>query len=670
MESIFKLRSDYVPSGDQPQAIASLVEGLNCGKKDQVLLGVTGSGKTFTMANVIAQVNRPALVIAHNKTLAAQLCAEFREFFPENAVEYFISYYDYYQPEAYIPSRDAYIEKEADINEEIDRLRHSATRSLLTRRDVIIVASVSCIYGLGAPEDYMKGVIQLRVGDVFKRRDLLLALDQIQYERNDLELLRGRYRVKGDVIDIFPSWEEHVVRLDFFGEELERVMILHPVTGEVLDEKPHIDIFPATHYVVNQRLDSALEAIKQELDDRVAFFKSQDKIVEAHRIEQRTKYDMEMMAEVGYCKGIENYSRVIAGRRPGEPSGVLLDFFPDDFITIIDESHVTVPQIGGMYKGDRARKLNLIDFGFRLPSAEDNRPLKFHEFEEKVKQAVYVSATPGNYELEKVYDPSIRHDNNWDKHDIVEQIIRPTGLVDPIIEIKPTTGQIDVLMSEIKKRVDKKERVLVTTLTKQMSEDLNDYLEQHHFKVCYLHSDIKALDRIDILHKLRKGTYDVLVGVNLLREGLDLPEVSLVAIMDADKEGFLRNERSLIQTMGRAARNINGTVLLFADKMTDSMTRAIRETERRRKIQLAYNETHGITPTSVTKKLTDIRDEDRKRVEESEKILRKETKVEPSELPAVIKKLEQDMKEAAKNLEFELAAVIRDQIHHLQNMKD
>lgn len=646
----FKLISPYSPSGDQPRAIEALVHGLEANKKHQTLLGVTGSGKTYTMANIIATLNKPALVIAHNKTLAAQLCAEFKAFFPENAVEYFVSYYDYYQPEAYIPSRDAYIEKEADINSEIERLRHSATRSLFIRNDVIIVASVSCIYGLGMPETYLNSVIHLSIGEEYNRTSLLYELDKIQYERNDIDLKQGRYRIKGETIDLFPSWEENILRLSFFGDELESIHMIHPVTGQPLTELSTFSIFPATHYVIDTHDDHIFSAIKSELHERVAELKKENKELEAHRLTQRTNYDLEMMKEVGYCKGIENYSRHLAGRKAGETGGVLLDFFPKDFITFIDESHVTLPQIRGMYKGDQSRKQALVDHGFRLPSAKDNRPLTFEEFEQKVDRCIYVSATPGDYELE--HDPTP-----------IEQIVRPTGLVDPHVEILPTQYQIDHLITEVQSRIAKKERVLVTALTKQFSEDLCQFLQEKHIKVRYLHSDIKALDRLDILHDLRLGKFDVLIGVNLLREGLDIPEVSLVAILDADKEGFLRNERSLIQTMGRAARHINGKVLLYADKVTGSMEAAIRETNRRRHIQMAYNKQHGITPLSISKTITDIRSESRKELIETEKKIKK---LSATELPSLLEKLEADMNKAAKALEFELAAVIRDQIEELK----
>ena len=648
----FKLHSNFKPSGDQPNAIESITEKLNNHINHQILLGVTGSGKTYTMANVIAKLNRPTLVLAHNKTLAAQLCSEFKEFFPENAVEYFVSYYDYYQPEAYIAARDVYIEKEADINQEIERLRHSATRSLMLRRDVIIVASVSCIYGLGIPEDYIKGVINISIGKNYPRNKLLLNLQASQYERNDIELKQGRYRIKGDTLTLFPSWEENHIKCEFFGDECEAITVCHPVTGNKIEAMDSIDIFPATHYLVHENKERAITAILNELKQRESELIKQEKPIEAHRLKSRTLYDIDMLQEVGYCKGIENYSRHLSNRSPGEPGGVLIDFFPDDFITIIDESHATMPQIRGMYNGDQSRKSTLIDYGFRLPSAKDNRPLTFEEFNQRVKQCIYVSATPGPYEL----DLCQTH--------LTEQIIRPTGLIDPQIKIKETKGQIDDLLSEINKRIQKGHRILITAITKQLSEDLSNFLAQNNIKVQYLHSDIKTLDRIDILHDLRKGKYDVLVGVNLLREGLDLPEVSLVAILDADKEGFLRNERSLIQTMGRAARHNEGTVILYADKITDSMKRAINETNRRRTLQLDYNKTHNISPKSIIKKISDIRGETRKELLSLEKQIKH---VSPGKLPDLIKKLEKDMKEAAKELQFELAAVLRDQIETLKN---
>jgi excinuclease ABC subunit B len=660
----FDLKSDYQPAGDQPKAIDELVKGLSQNKKDQILLGVTGSGKTYTIANVIAKVNRPTLVLAHNKTLAAQLCAEFREFFPNNAVEYFVSYYDYYQPEAYIPSRDIYIEKEADINEEIERLRHSATKSLLSRRDVIIVASVSCIYGLGTPEDYLKAVINFSAPKTIDRKKLFYQLEDIRYERNDVEFKRGRYRVKGETIDIFPVWDENAIRLDFFGDTLEKIFIMHPVSGEIIRSVNSFDLYPATHYVVQNTLNSAIKSIEIELAEQVKHLKEIGKELEAYRLEKRTKYDMEMMMEIGYCKGIENYSRHISQREAGSAPGVLIDFFPKDFLTVVDESHVTIPQVRGMYGGDKSRKQNLIDYGFRLPSAADNRPLTFSEFEEKIGQRIYTSATPGDYELNICRLKEPRHVQSiWAGFDIVEQIIRPTGLLDPEIVLKPTKNQIDDLISEIQNRITKKERTLITTLTKQMAENVCDFLDQKGIKTQYLHSDITALDRIDILHDLRAGKYDVLVGVNLLREGLDLPEVSLVAIMDADKEGFLRNEKSLIQTIGRAARNVNGKVILYADKTTDSITRAVSETLRRRKIQFEYNEKHHIIPKTIIKKLKDIRESHRENLQKISEEVKKAT---PQNLPKLIAKLEKEMREAAKNLEFELAAVIRDQIEELK----
>ena len=662
----FKIESPYQPAGDQPQAIAKLTQGILDHKHDQILMGVTGSGKTFTLANVIANLNRPTLVIAHNKTLAAQLCSEFREFFPHNAVEYFVSYYDYYQPEAYIASRDIYIEKEADINEEIEKLRHRATRSLLLRKDVIIVSSVSCIYGLGTPEEYIKGVMILRKGDLMPRHKLLYGLEQIQYERNDIELKRGRYRVKGDIIDIFPSWSDTLVRLDFFGDELENIYTIHPVSGEIIEQKTEVDIYPATHYVVLDSLAEPIAKIQIELAERLTELKAADKIVEVQRLEQRTKYDIDMMLEMGYCKGIENYSRHISGRPAHTPGGVLLDFFPRDYITIIDESHATIPQVRGMYGGDHSRKKALIEYGFRLPSAFDNRPLKFDEFEERVGYCIYTSATPGVYELEKCRRPEGTYfpESSWSAYDLVEQVIRPTGLIDPEVTVKPSKHQIDDLFREIQRVIDRQERVLISTLTKKMSEELCEFLDDKHIKTRYLHSEILALDRIDILHDLRAGKFDVLVGVNLLREGLDLPEVSLVAILDADKEGFLRNERSLIQTMGRAARNINGRVVLYADKITDSMDRAIAETIRRRTIQSEHNRLHNITPKTITKKLHDIRDVDREAI----KSLTSEiSTVSVENLPELIKKIEKEMREAAKRLEFETAAVLRDQLQTLQD---
>ncbi|MBT5856327.1 excinuclease ABC subunit UvrB [bacterium] len=683
---MFDLVSDFKPAGDQPKAIQQLTDRLNEGDQSQILLGVTGSGKTFTVANVIANVNRPTLILAHNKTLAAQLCAEFREFFPNNSVEYFISYYDYYQPEAYVASRDLYIEKEAQVNDEIERLRHRATRSLLTRRDVIIVASVSCIYGLGTPEDYKQGVVKLKCGQTLSRRKFLEGLEKVQYERNDIEFKRGRYRVRGDVVDVFPSWEEHLVRVEFFGDEIERIMAIHPITGEILKVYEEFDVYPATHYVVQEGIGEAIEAIREEGETRVKELTDAGQVVEADRLEKRTKYDLEMMRELGYCKGIENYSRHLSGKAAGEAPGVLIDFFPDDFLLVVDESHVSIPQVKGMYKGDQARKGALVDHGFRLPSALDNRPLQFSEFEEKVPQCIYVSATPGPYEMEKIgldVTPNpdgtqvkiskILKDAERDGKDeskladqgLVQQIIRPTGLVDPEILIKPTKGQIDDILIQVNERIERGERVLITTLTKLMSEDLTDFLEEKGVKVRYLHSDIVTLERVDILHDLRLGKFDVLVGVNLLREGLDLPEVSLVVILDADKEGFLRNERSLIQTMGRAARNINGKVVMYADKVTDSMKGAMGETNRRRAIQLAHNKANNIQPQTIIKKIRDIRSDEREAIKRLTKD--SETKVEPDQLPKLLASLEKQMKEASKNLEFEVAAVIRDRIEELKS---
>ncbi len=661
----FKLNTHFKPSGDQPAAIQSLTQGIHDNKAHQVLMGATGSGKTFTIANVIAAVNRPALVIAHNKTLAAQLCNEFRDCFPENAVEYFVSYYDYYQPEAYIPSRDVFIDKEADINEDIEKLRHAATRALVSRRDVIIVASVSCIYGLGAPEEYQKGIITLSKNEPCPRNRLLLKLVKSQYQRNDTELKHGRYRIKGEVIDILPPGSDHLLRLEFWGDTLESILSLDPITGEIITQHDSIDLYPATHYMVNSNLETATHQIRHELGERLKDFEKESRIIEGHRLKQRTEFDLEMMTEMGYCKGIENYSRHISGRQAGDPPGVLIDFFPEDFITIIDESHVTVPQIRGMYNGDQARKQVLVDHGFRLPSAKDNRPLTFEEFDDRTPLKIHVSATPGPYELEKCEKHPVPSPlkSKWDRYNLVEQIIRPTGLLDPTIETRKTKGQIDHLLGEINKRIQKNERVLVTTLTIKMSEDICQYLQDQGLKVGYLHSKIKALDRIDVLHNLRTGTYDVLVGVNLLREGLDLPEVSLVAILDADKEGFLRNERSLIQTIGRAARNVNGTVILYADSLTDSMKSAIEETNRRREIQDAHNKAHNIVPQTIIKEIKDIRSEERQTLSENESHIKSVT---PSKLPQLIKKLENDMKKAAENLEFEVAAVIRDQIQTLK----
>jgi len=664
MTDRFVLQSAYLPAGDQPRAIQTVLDNVANGIDEQILMGVTGSGKTFSMANVIAQLNRPALILAHNKTLAAQLCAEFRAFFPHNAVEYFISYYDYYRPEAYLPSRDVYIEKEAQTNQEIERLRHAATRSLLTRRDVIIVASVSCIYGLGLPEEYLKGVIHLQVGESVSRRQLLLQLEQVQYERHDMELTPGTYRIKGETIDVYPSWAEHLIRLVFFGDELESIQLVDVMNGHELGRQAAISIFPATHYVVLNQLDGPMAAIRQELDERVKELMAQGKEFEARRLSQRTLYDLEMMAEIGYCKGIENYAWHLSNRPKGAPPGVLLDFFPPDFITFVDESHVTMPQVKGMSAGDRARKQTLVDFGFRLPSAIDNRPLTLDEFESKSGQLVYVSATPGPYELARCRraDAPTRPDDaplNWGDYWLTEQIIRPTGLLDPEVVVRPTQYQIDTLIDDLHVVKQRGERALITTLTKSMAEELSQYLDDKGIKCCYLHSDIQSLERIDILHHLRAGKFDVLVGVNLLREGLDLPEVSLVAIMDADKEGFLRNERSLIQTIGRAARNANGRVLLYADLMTTSMQNAIAETNRRRGLQMAHNAQHGIVPMTIQKDATDIRSHDRVQKNPALKLVQSTS---PTDWLRVITQLKQDMHQAAQSLDFELAAVLRDQL--------
>ncbi|MFH1429209.1 MAG: excinuclease ABC subunit UvrB [Candidatus Margulisiibacteriota bacterium] len=673
----FELVSSFKPTGDQPRAIDQLVSGINQNRKYQTLLGVTGSGKTFTLANVIDRVQKPTLVIANNKTLAAQLCAEFREFFPHNAVEYFVSYYDYYQPEAYIPQTDTYIDKEVQINEEIDRMRHSSTRSLLTRDDVIVVASVSCIYGLGMPEDYFNAIVKIttnkedkrgpsleRIGfdlsaDYIKtaissRDDLIRQLVNIQYERDDFELKRGTFRVRGDIIDIYPVYQNELVRVAFWGDEVESIAEIEHITGQIKAKHETLFIYPAKHFIAAEdRMETALQNISLELDAQLKALESEGKMLEAHRLKQRTNYDLEMIREMGYCNGIENYSRHMDGRKPGEPPSVLINYFPKDYLLILDESHVTVPQVRGMYAGDRARKNTLIEHGFRLPSARDNRPLNFEEFDQRINQVIYMSATPGDYEIEH------------SRGQVVEQIIRPTGLIDPEIFVRKTDGQIDNLLDEINKRVANNERVLVTTLTKRMSEDLAEYLNKKAVKVRYLHSEIKALDRLEILHDLRAGVFDVLVGINLLREGLDLPEVSLVAILDADKEGFLRAERSLIQTIGRAARNTNGQVLFYADKITDSMRKAIDETNRRRIIQLAHNEKHGIKPQTIIKEIKDIRPS----VKAEISALSKELSgfIHPDKLPGIIQKLEREMLDAAKNLEFEKAAVLRDEIEKLRN---
>jgi len=651
----FKIVSDFKPTGDQPQAIEQLVDGINKGERFLTLKGVTGSGKTFTMANVIERVQKPTLVLAHNKTLAAQLCSEFKEFFPHNCVEYFVSYYDYYQPEAYVPHTDTYIEKDAQINEEIDKLRHSATAALFERRDVIIVASVSCIYGLGDPEDYRDLVLSLRKGMIKDRDEVLKKLVDIQYMRNDINFVRGTFRVRGDVLEIFPAASsDKAIRIDFFGDEIERILEFDSLTGNVVGERQHVFIYPASHYATTaEKLRRAITSIEEELQQRVKELRAQDKILEAQRLLQRTNFDIEMMQELGYCSGIENYSRHISGREPGSAPYTLLDFFPKDYLMIIDESHVTIPQVRGMYFGDKSRKDTLVEYGFRLPSAYDNRPLNFQEFESKLNQVIFVSATPADYEKEK----SSR---------IVEQIIRPTGLLDPEVVVKPVKGQIDDLIGEIKLRIDKKQRVLVTTLTKKMAEDLTSYLKELDIKVRYLHSDIDTLERMEIIRDLRLGEFDVLVGINLLREGLDLPEVSLVAILDADKEGFLRSETSLIQTIGRAARNVDGKVIMYADTITDSMRRAINETNRRRQIQSEYNKKHGITPKTVYKAVREVI-EATKTGEEIEKYNAKhKEKISKEEIKTIIEALEQEMKECAKNLDFEKAAELRDRIKELK----
>jgi len=651
----FKIVSDFKPTGDQPQAIEQLVDGINKGERFLTLKGVTGSGKTFTMANVIERVQKPTLVLAHNKTLAAQLCSEFKEFFPHNCVEYFVSYYDYYQPEAYVPHTDTYIEKDAQINEEIDKLRHSATAALFERRDVIIVASVSCIYGLGDPEDYRDLVLSLRKGMIKDRDEVLRKLVDIQYMRNDINFVRGTFRVRGDVLEIFPAASsDKAIRIDFFGDEIERILEFDSLTGNVVGERQHVFIYPASHYATTgEKLRRAITSIEEELQQRVKELRAQDKILEAQRLLQRTNFDIEMMQELGYCSGIENYSRHISGREPGSAPYTLLDFFPKDYLMIIDESHVTIPQVRGMYFGDKSRKDTLVEYGFRLPSAYDNRPLNFQEFESKLNQVIFVSATPADYEKEK----SSR---------IVEQIIRPTGLLDPEVVVKPVKGQIDDLIGEIKLRIDKKQRVLVTTLTKKMAEDLTSYLKELDIKVRYLHSDIDTLERMEIIRDLRLGEFDVLVGINLLREGLDLPEVSLVAILDADKEGFLRSETSLIQTIGRAARNADGKVIMYADTITDSMRRAINETNRRRQIQSEYNKKHGITPKTVYKAVREVI-EATKTGEEIEKYNAKpKEKISKEEIKTIIEALEQEMKECAKKLDFEKAAELRDRIKELK----
>jgi excinuclease ABC subunit B len=649
----FKVVSDFEPTGDQPQAIEQLVDGIGQGYRHQTLLGATGTGKTYSIAKVVEQIQRPTLVMAHNKTLAAQLYAEFRDFFPDNAVEYFVSYYDYYQPEAYLPRTDTYIEKDATINEEIEKLRLAATEALLTRRDVIIVASVSCIYNIGSPDEYGRDVVELAVGATRRRDRLLRHLVEIYYDRNDVAFKRGTFRVRGDTVDIFPAYRDTAIRVQMFGDEVERIVEIDPLTGEIIDERQSVQIFPARHFVTrSDQMNEALQDIQAELVERLAELRAQDKLLEAQRLEQRTNYDIEMLREVGRCSGIENYSRHLAGRKPGQQPWTLIDYFPDDFLMVIDESHMSIPQIRGMYNGDRARKEVLVEFGFRLPSALDNRPLKFHEFEEHVNQVIYTSATPGPYER-KV------------SSQIVQQIIRPTGLIDPEIVLKPTKGQIDDLIGQIRRRLERGERTLVTTLTKRMAEDLADYLAELGIKVHYLHSEIQTLERVEILRDLRLGVYDVVVGINLLREGLDLPEVSLVAILDADKEGFLRSDSSLIQTIGRAARHINGQVIMYADKMTDSMRFAIDETNRRRAIQQAHNEAHGITPLSIVKEVRDLTDRV-KMAAEKRADYRAAPELPKAEARYLVEELEKQMKEAAGRLEFEKAALLRDQIFELR----
>ena len=656
----FKLRAPFQPMGDQPEAIRGLVDGVNRGLKHQVLLGATGTGKTFTIASVIQQLQKPALIMAHNKTLAAQLYAEFKEFFPENAVSYFVSYYDYYQPEAYVPRHDLFIEKETQINEEIERLRLAATTALISRRDVIIVASVSCIYGLGSPEEFGKGTVTLQVGEIYRRNALLRQLIESQYQRNDMELKPGTFRVRGDTLEIIPAYEDKKgYKITFFGDEVERIMQFSPLTGEIFDEPKEVSIYPAKQFLTDQeRLKESIKNIEAELEERLALYKSEGKFLEAQRIEQRTRYDLEMLKEVGYCSGIENYSRHLDGRPPGSHPWTMIDFLPSDYLLVLDESHMTVPQIRGMYNGDRARKETLVEYGFRLPSALDNRPLKFDEFEQVMGSTIYTSATPADYEMKNAQQ-------------VVEQIIRPTGLIDPEVVVRPVKGQVDDLVGEIKQRVERGERILVTTLTKRMAEDLTKYMSELGIKVQYLHSEVETLERVGILRDLRLGNFDVLVGINLLREGLDLPEVSLVAILDADKEGFLRSDTALIQTIGRAARNVNGRVIMYADKMTDSMKRAIDETNRRRAKQMKYNEENGIIPFSITKAIHDLTEEmSAKAVSE----MRGEYKVKGkgemprNELRQIVHEMEKQMKEAAKNLEFEKAAALRDELYELKSL--
>ncbi|MBP3800220.1 MAG: excinuclease ABC subunit UvrB [Bacilli bacterium] len=647
---MFKLVSKYMPSGDQPEAIKSLVEGIKEGKRDQVLLGATGTGKTFTIANVIKEVNKPTLVLAHNKTLAGQLYSELKELFPENRVEYFVSYYDYYQPEAYVPSTDTYIEKDSSINDEIDELRHAATSALLSTRDVIVVSSVSCIYGIGEVEEYRNKMLSLSVGEEISRDKVLIKLVDMLYERNDLDFKRGTFRVRGDVLEVIPASQDKTgYRIEFFGDEIDRISEIDVLTGSIVSNKKNLSIFPASHFVIgDEKLKEAIKRIKEEEIERVKYFKEHNKPLEAERIEQRTNYDIEMLEETGFCTGIENYSRHMAGRKEGETPTTLMDFFGDDYLLVIDESHVTLPQVRGMYNGDRARKQNLVDFGFRLPSALDNRPLKFDEFEKKINQVIYVSATPGDYELERT--------NNH----FVEQIIRPTGLLDPTIEVRKTEGQIDDLLGEVRSRIESNERVLITTLTIRMAEELTNYLKELDIKVAYLHSEVKTLERMQIIHDLRTGKYDVLVGINLLREGLDIPEVSLIAILDADKEGFLRSTRSLIQTIGRCARNSKGHVIMYGDKITDSMEEAIKETSRRREIQERYNLEHGITPKTIKKEIRDV-------ISNVDTTKDKKQKISKKELAKTINDIEEEMREAARNLDFERAMELRDILFELKS---
>ena len=651
----FKIESQYKPTGDQPEAIDTIVNAINNKEKYMTLLGVTGSGKTFTMANIIEKVKKPTLIIAHNKTLAAQLYSEFKEFFPNNSVEYFVSYYDYFQPEAYVVQTDTYIEKDASINEEIDKLRHSATAAILERRDTIIISSVSCIYGLGDPQDYKELMLSLRPGMIKDRDDIIKRLVAMQYERNDVNFVRGTFRVRGDILEVFPAnTDEKAIRIEFFGDEIDRITEINYVTGQIVGTRNHVAIFPASHYVTTkERIETAIENIEIELQDRIQYFKDNDKLLEAQRIDQRTKYDIEMLKEIGFCQGIENYSRHITGREEGQKPHTLMDFFPEDFLIIVDESHVTIPQVRGMYAGDRARKSSLIENGFRLPSAYDNRPLNFSEFESNINQILFVTATPGPYEIEK-------------STSIAQQIIRPTGLIDPVVEVRPILNQIDDLLNEINNITQRNERVLITTLTKKMSEDLTNYLKDAGVKVRYLHSDIETLERVEIIRDLRLGEYDVLVGINLLREGLDIPEVSLVAILDADKEGFLRSETSLIQTIGRAARNENGKVIMYADKITNSMKRAIDETNRRREIQIKYNEKHGITPKTIKKDIRDAIEATKVADEETQYGIKDKDDMNIEEIKKLIANLSAEMIECAQNLQFERAAQLRDKIRELE----